>query len=51
MPKTATEQKQDRDRALEPEHDRGLVVILWLLALLIAEIEFWTWAFTHMARP
>ena len=34
----------------QPSHDRGLVVLLWLLALLIAEIEFWTLAFVHMYR-
>ena len=31
-------------------HDRGFVVMLWLLALLIAEIEFWLLAFAHMDR-
>ena len=30
--------------------DRGLVVMLWLLALLIAQIEFWMLAFAHMYR-
>lgn len=32
----------------QQSHDRGLVVLLWLLALLLAEIEFWTLAFAHM---
>jgi hypothetical protein len=34
----------------QPSHDRGPVVVLWLLALLIAEIEFWMLAFAHMYR-
>jgi hypothetical protein len=34
--------------ASQPSQDRGFVVTLWLLALLIAEIEFWILAFAHM---
>jgi hypothetical protein len=34
----------------QPSHDGGLVATLWLLALLIAEIEFWMLAFAHMYR-
>ena len=45
----------DRQRSMsnesQPSHVRGLVVMLWLLALLIAEIEFWTLTFAHMYRP
>ena len=36
--------------ASQPSQDRGFVVTLWLLALLIAEIEFWILAFAHMYR-
>ena len=34
----------------EPSGNRGFVVTLWLLALLIAEFEFWIVAFAHMYR-
>jgi hypothetical protein len=34
----------------QPSEDRGPVALLWLLALLIAEIEFWMLAFAHMHR-
>jgi hypothetical protein len=40
QPSTRTESQES--------HDRGLVVTLWLVALLIAEIEFWILAFAHM---
>ena len=32
----------------ESTYDRGLVVMLWLLAALIAEVELWMWVFSHM---
>ena len=41
-PSTRTESQES--------HDAGLVVTLWLLALLIAEIEFWILALAHMYR-
>jgi hypothetical protein len=64
MPKTPPEQEHqrldasvthtDRERstgnASQSSDDAGLVVVLWLLALLIAEIEFWMLAFAHMYR-
>lgn len=44
----------DRQRSTsnesQPSHDDGLVAMLWLLAALIAEIEFWMLAFAHMYR-
>ena len=42
----------DRQRSTSdaPSEDRGPAVLLWLLALLIAEIEFWMLAFAHMYR-
>jgi hypothetical protein len=33
---------------LEPSRNRELVVILWVLASLIAEIEILSWVFAHM---
>lgn len=64
MPKTPPEQERtrldarmthtDRERstsnASQSSDDAGLLVVLWLLALLIAEIEFWMLAFAHMYR-
>ena len=48
----AADAESDRQRSTshesEPPRDRGLVVTLWLLALLFAEIEFWILAFAHM---
>jgi hypothetical protein len=45
----------DRERSASKESglrdDRGFVVVLWLLALLIAEVELWAWVFAHMYRP
>jgi hypothetical protein len=34
----------------EPPRGRGLMVTLWLLAVLIAEVELWMWVFAHMYR-
>jgi hypothetical protein len=36
---------------LEPSRNRELVVILWVVASLIAEIELWSWVFAHMYGP
>jgi hypothetical protein len=36
---------------LEPSRNRELVVILWVLASLIAEVELWSWVFAHMDGP
>jgi hypothetical protein len=47
---THTDRQRPTSDEAQPSHDRGLVVMLWLLALLIAEIEFWTLAFAHMYR-
>ena len=33
---------------LEPSRNRELLVILWVLASLIAEIEILSWVFAHM---
>jgi hypothetical protein len=43
-------QRRTSDK-LEPSRNRELVVILWVLASLIAEIELWSWVFAHMYRP
>jgi hypothetical protein len=45
-----TDRQRPTSNDSQASHDRGLVVTLWLFALLIAEIEFWTLAFTHMYR-
>ena len=52
MPNEAPDWKHEpaTSKASQPSHDRGPAVALWLLALLIAEIEFWTLAFAHMYR-
>jgi hypothetical protein len=59
MSKTARDQEHElahTDRepstrtASQPSQNPGFVVTLWLLALLMAEIEFWILAFTHMYR-
>jgi hypothetical protein len=47
---THTDRQRSTSNASQPSHDAGLVMVLWLLALLIAEIEFWTLAFAHMYR-
>ena len=51
----ASEADSDRQRRtsneLEPSRNRELVVILWVLASLIAEIELWSWVFAQMYRP
>jgi hypothetical protein len=43
-------QRRTSDK-LEPSRNRELVVILWVLASLIAEIELWSWVFAHMYGP
>jgi hypothetical protein len=63
MPKTTPQQEHERlearvahtarersTDASQSSDDGGLVVVLWLLALLIAEIGFWMLAFAHMYR-
>jgi hypothetical protein len=40
--------RQRRTNELEPSRNRELVVILWVLASLIAEIEILSWLFAHM---
>jgi hypothetical protein len=47
MPKTRLQENRPDRRN---PHDDGLVVALWLLALLIAEIELWTLVLAHMYR-
>ena len=47
---TQTDREPSTRIASQPSQDRGFVVTLWLLALLIAEIEFWILAFAHMYR-
>ncbi|HSC50380.1 MAG TPA: hypothetical protein VLD16_08975 [Gaiellaceae bacterium] len=32
----------------EPSRSRELAVILWVLALLLAEVELWSWMFARM---
>jgi hypothetical protein len=32
----------------EPSRSRELAVILWVLALLLAEVELWSWIFARM---
>ena len=45
-----TDRRRSTSNKSQPSHGRGPVVTLWLLALLIAEIEFWMLAFAHMYR-
>jgi hypothetical protein len=45
-----TDRERSTNNESQPSHDGGLVVMLWLLALLIAEIEFGILAFAHMYR-
>jgi hypothetical protein len=45
-----TDREPSTRAASQPSQDRGFVVTLWLLALLIAEIAFWIFAFAHMYR-
>jgi hypothetical protein len=45
-----TDRQRPTSNESQPSHDRGLVAMLWLLALLIAESEFWMLAFAHMYR-
>jgi hypothetical protein len=49
-PRVADPEARQRSTSYEsePPRDRGLVVTLWLLALLLAESEFWILAFAHM---
>jgi hypothetical protein len=51
MPNTVPEQKRTGDRPIAPDpepRDGGLAVTLWVLAVLIAEIELWSWLFAHI---
>jgi hypothetical protein len=52
MPNEAPDWKHEpaTSKASQPSYDRGPAAALWLLALLIAEIEFRTLAFAHMYR-
>jgi hypothetical protein len=45
-----TEREPSMRTPSQPSQDGGFVVTLWLLALLIAEIDFWILAFAHMYR-
>ena len=45
-----TDRERSTSNESQPSHDGGFVAMLWLLALLIAEIEFWMLAFAHMYR-
>jgi hypothetical protein len=36
---------------VEPSRNRELVVVIWVLASLIAEVEFWSWLFAHIYGP
>ena len=45
-----TDRQRSTSNESQPSHDGGFVAVLWLLALLIAEIEFWMLAFAHMYR-
>jgi hypothetical protein len=45
-----TDRQQSTSNESQPSHDGGFVAMLWLLALMIAEIEFWILAFAHIYR-
>jgi hypothetical protein len=45
-----TDRQRSTSNESQPSRDGGFVAMLWLLALLIAEIEFWMLAFAHMYR-
>jgi hypothetical protein len=47
---TQPDRQRSTSHAPQPSHDAGLAVVLWLFALLLAEIEFWMSAFAHMYR-
>ena len=49
-PNASVARQRSTSNESQPSRERGLVVTLWLLALLIAEIEFWMLAFSHMYR-
>ena len=44
------DRQQSTSNESQRSHDGGLVAMLWLLAALVAEIEFWMLAFAHMYR-
>ena len=46
-----TDRQPRTSNELEPPRNRELVVILWVLASLIAEIELWSWLFAHIYGP
>jgi hypothetical protein len=51
MEQTMPNKTPDQDHTeAQPSRDHGLVVTLWLLALLLAEVEFFLLAFAHMYR-
>jgi hypothetical protein len=45
-----TDREPSTRTASQPSQRGGFVVTLWVLAMLIAEIEFWILAFAHMYR-
>jgi hypothetical protein len=45
-----TDRERATSNASQSSDHAGLVAVLWLLALLIAEIGFWMLAFAHMYR-
>ena len=44
------DRRQSTSNESQRSDDGGLVVFLWLLALLFAEIAFWVLLFAHMYR-
>jgi hypothetical protein len=47
----ASEVQRRTSNEPEPSRNRELVVLLWVLALLIAEVELWSWVFARMYGP
>jgi hypothetical protein len=46
-----SDRQQRTSNESAPPHDRGLVVTLWVLAALLAEVELWSWVFARMYGP
>lgn len=50
MTQTASEQRRSSDDP-EPPRERGFALVLWLFAMLIAEVDAFLWLFERMYRP
>jgi hypothetical protein len=47
---THADRRRSPSNVSQSSDDAGLVPMLWLLALLLAEIGFWMLSFAHMYR-